>query len=243
MDEIEIKTRDGVADCYAFSPEDANKNLPPVIFYMDVMGVRDSLFEMARRIADQGYYVLVPNLYYRKERKLSFPPATVKEEGPKRNEMFQLLQSLDMEMVMSDTSAYLDFLLVKDNTADKAATVGYCMGGPYSLGAAGTFPDKIAASASFHGARLATQKDDSPHLLAPKMKAKIYVGIAGIDPHFSDEEKERLEQILKENNVDYTMKVYPDVKHGFTVLDSPAYNKEGSEEHFKALFNLLEKSF
>jgi len=242
MDEIEITTNDGVADCYAFYPENAN-NLPSVIFYMDVMGVRDSLFRMAQRIADQGYYVLVPNLYYRKARKLSFPPSTVKESGPRRDEMFQLLQSLDLEMVMSDTSAFLEFLLAKDNTTDKAATVGYCMGGPFSLGAAGTFSDQIVGAATFHGARLATEKPDSPHLLAPNIKAKLYIGIAGIDPHFSNEEKDKLDNTLKNNTIDYTMKVYPNVKHGFTVLDSPAYDKEGSEEHFKALFNLLEKSF
>lgn len=242
MKEVEIKTKDGTVDCYAFYPDDS-KNLPSVIFYMDVMGVRKSLFQMAQRIADKGYYVLVPNLYYRTAKKLSFDPATVKDPGPEREKMFGLLQSLNMEKVMSDTGYLLDFIDNQNSTGKKKASVGYCMGGPYALGAAGTFPDQIAAAASFHGARLATDKPDSPHLLAPKMKAKVYVGIAEIDPHFTDEEKERLENSLKENHVDYTMKVYPNVRHGFTVLDSLAYDKQGSETHFEALFELLDKSF
>lgn len=242
MQEVEIKTRDGVADCYAFYPENSN-NLPSVIFYMDVMGVRDSLFRMAQRIADQGYYVLVPNLYYRKAKKLSFAPSAVAEPGSKRDEMFMLLQSLTLEKVMSDTGSFLQFLEKQSNTSEKSACVGYCMGGPFALGSAGTYPDNVAAAATFHGARLATEKPDSPHLLAPKMKAKVYIGIAEIDPHFTDEEKNRLEKSLKDNHIDYKMKVYPNVKHGFSVLDSLAYDKRASENHFKALFELLEESF
>jgi carboxymethylenebutenolidase len=242
MKEVEIKTKDGVADCYAFYPDDT-KNLPSVIFYMDVMGVRESLFKMAQRIADQGYYVLVPNLYYRKAKKLSFAPATVKEPGPKRDEMFGLLQSLTLEKMMSDTSYFLDFVTKQDNTGEKSATVGYCMGGPFSLGAAGTYPDQVVAAATFHGARLATEKPDSPHLLAPNIKGKIYIGIAEIDPHFTDEEKDRLEKALKENHIDYKMKVYPNVRHGFSVLDSLAYDKQASEEHFEAFFGLLSEVF
>lgn len=241
MKEVEIKTSDGTADCYAFYPENS-VNLPSVIFYMDVMGVRYSLFQMAQRIADEGYYVLVPNLYYRTAKKLSFDPSTVKEPGPKRDEMFGLLQSLNMEKVMSDTAYFLDFIDSQSNTGKNKATVGYCMGGPYALGAAGTFPDQVVAAASFHGARLATDNPGSPHLFAPKMKAKVYIGIAEIDPHFTDEEKDRLEDALKENGIDYTMKVYPNVRHGFSVLDSLAYDEEASENHFKALFTLLKEA-
>lgn len=242
MDEVKITTKDGVADCYAFYPENA-ENLPSVIMYTDIMGVRDSFFRMAQRIADQGYYVLLPNLYYRKAPKLSFKPTDVMQEGPKRDEMFQLLQSLTLDKMMSDTSSYLDFVGKQKNTGKATACVGYCMGGPFALGAAGTFSDKVAAAATFHGGRLATEKPDSPHLLAPNIKGKIYIGIAGIDPHFTDEEKDRLEKSLKDNNIDYTMKVYPNVRHGFTVLDSLAYDKPASEEHFEALFDLLKKTF
>lgn len=242
MDEVEIKTKDGTADCYTFYPGDST-DLPSVIFYMDVMGVRDSLFRMAQRIANEGYYVIVPNLYYRTAPKLSFEPSTVKDPGPKRDEMFGLLRSLTMGKMMSDTGYFLDFLESQSNTGKKMACVGYCMGGPFALGAAGTFPDRIVGAATFHGARLATEKPDSPHLLAPKMKARVYIGIAEIDPHFTEEEKDRLENALKGNHVDYTMKVYPNVRHGFSVLDSPAYDKQASEDHFKALFALLKESF
>ncbi|MGF7231815.1 dienelactone hydrolase family protein [Arachidicoccus sp.] len=242
MKEIAIQTADGVTDGYAFYPENKS-SLAPVIFYMDVFGVRDSLFAMAQRMADWGYYVLVPNLYYRKGKKISFLPSVTAKSELRRNEMLQTMQSLTMQEVMADTKYYLDFVFKQENTGKKAACTGYCMGGPFSLSAAGTFPDQIVAAASFHGARLATDKPDSPHLLASKMKAKIYVGIAEIDPHFTDEEKLRLENSLKENNIDYRMEVYPGVKHGFSVPDSHAYDRVASEHHFDTLKGFLKDAF
>lgn len=238
MKEVEIKTADGNADGYAFYPK-SETNLPPVIFYMDVFGVRDALFEMAQKIAEWGYYVLVPNLYYREGEKLSYSPATIAGSEGKREEMREMMQSLTMEKVMADTKYYVDFVLRQENTDNKVACVGYCMGGPFSLSTAGAFPDQIVAAASFHGARLATDKPDSPHLLASKIKAKIYIGIAEIDPHFTEEEKSTLENSLKENNIDYKMEVYPGAKHGFAVLDSHAYDKVASNRHFDALQALL----
>jgi carboxymethylenebutenolidase len=121
----------------------------------------------------------------------------------------------------------------------KTGCVGYCMGGAFALSAAGTFPDRIAAAASLHGARLATDKPDSPHLLAPKMRASVYVGIAGIDPHFTPEEKQMLESALQSAGVEHTVEVYPGVKHGFAVDDTPAYDQAASELHWQRILNLF----
>src|SRR5947207_3175934 len=121
---------------------------------------------------------------------------------------------------MRDTAAFLDFLAGQGTVAGvKFGCDGYCMGGHYSLVAAGTYPDRIAAAASFHGGNLATDRPDSPHRLADRMRARLYVGVAGIDPHFPPEEKDRLEAALSAAGVPHTIEVYPDVRHGFAVPD------------------------
>src|SRR5438128_12220803 len=105
-----------------------------------------------------------------------------------------LIQALSHDLVMRDTAAFLVFLGGQPSVpGSKAGCVGYCMGGSFAITAAGTFPDRVAAAAAFHAGRLATDRPDSPHLLASKIRAQVYIGVAGIDPHFSEEEKERLE--------------------------------------------------
>src|SRR5262249_5448747 len=112
-------------------------------------------------------------------------------------------------------------------------------GGHYALVAAGMFPDRIAAAASFHGGNLATDRPDSPHLLADRMRAALYVGVAGIDPHFLPEEKDRLESALSAAGVAHTIEVYPNVRHGFAVPDLPVYDRDAAERHRERLLGLL----
>ena len=130
-----------------------------------------------------------------------------------------LMRTLNQKAVMQDTASFLEFLEQQPSVAGKVGCVGYCMGGGYALSAAGTFPNRIAAAASLHGAKLATDQPDSPHLLAPKLHGGVYVGIAGIDSHFTPEEKHRLESALQAASVKHTIEVYPNVKHGFAVND------------------------
>jgi carboxymethylenebutenolidase len=157
--------------------------------------------------------------------------------------MMKLYSSINQEKIMADTGAFLNFLAKQPEVAGKAVgTVGYCMGGGYALSAAGFYPDRIAAAASFHGARLATDQPDSPHRLAPKMRGEIYVGVAGLDTHFPPEEKERLETALRDAGVKYTMEVYPDVKHGWAVDDHPVYDREAAERHWKRLEDLFREA-
>jgi carboxymethylenebutenolidase len=119
------------------------------------------------------------------------------------------------------------------------AALGYCMGGGFALSAAGTFPERVAAAASFHGGGLATNKPDSPHLLAPRMKARIYVGAAGIDPSFTDEQEARLTRAFDEAGVNYVLERYEGAKHGFAVTGHPVYDREASERHWRTLLGLL----
>jgi len=142
--------------------------------------------------------------------------------------------------VMRDTAAFLNFLGPQPFVAgEKVGCVGYCMGGGFALSAAGTFPERVAAAASFHGGRLATDHTDSPHLLAEKMRAEVYVGVAGIDPHFPDDERQRLEDALDAAGVRSVVEVYSGAHHGFAVPGLPVYDREASERHWQRLLELF----
>src|SRR5580692_3383169 len=173
---MEIKTRDGFAPCHFFHPPQPDAR-PAVIFYMDGIGIRPALCEMAARLASYGYYVLLPDLYYRSGPTEPFDAANVFSAGPELDRLMRLFGSLNNRLVMEDTVSFLDFLARQPTVApQKIGCVGYCMGGPFALSAAGTFPEKIAAAASLHATGLATEQSDSPHLLAPLMRGCIYVG-------------------------------------------------------------------
>ncbi|HEX3720293.1 MAG TPA: dienelactone hydrolase family protein [Verrucomicrobiae bacterium] len=235
---LNIKTKDGVAPCHFFSP--AEEETPAVIFYMDAFGIRPALCEMAERLASNGFHVLLPDLYYRSGPTKPFDAATAFSEGPEKDRLMTLLRSINNKLVMDDTASFLEFLAAELSVAkQRTGCVGYCMGGPFALSAAGTFPGRVAAAASLHGARLATDQPDSPHLLAPKMRGRIYVGVAGIDPHFTPEEKQHLESALQSAGVKHTVEIYPDVKHGFAVNDTPAYDRAASERHWQQILTLF----
>jgi carboxymethylenebutenolidase len=239
---VEIKTRDGVAPCHFFSAPDKGRR-PAVILYMDAFGIRPALCDMAERLASNDYQVLLPNLYYRSGPSNSFSAKTAFQEGPERDQLMQLVRSLNNKLVMEDTASFLEFLK-SEPTVDprQVGCVGYCMGGGFALSAAGTFPERVMAAASLHGARLATGQPDSPHLLAPKMRARVYVGIAGIDPHFTAEDTQRLESALESAGVKHKIEVYPEVKHGFAVNDTPAYDRAASERHWQEILKLFSEN-
>ena len=236
---IEIKTKDGITPCDFFYPPQKG-NRPGVIFYMDGIGIRPALRDMADRLAQNGYHVLLPNLYYRAGPVKPFDAATAFKEGPERDRLMSLLMALNNTLLMQDTASFLEFLDHEPTVAGRRiGCVGYCLGGAYALSAAGTFPDRIVAAASFHGGRLATDRPDSPHLLAPKMRGAIYVGIAGIDPHFTAEEKQRLESALQSAHVKHQIEVYPNAKHGFAVNDTPVFDRPASERHWQRVLQLF----
>lgn len=236
---VEIKTKAGVAPCHFFHPPEKEKR-PAVIFYMDGIGIRPSMLEMAERLASNGYHVLLPNLYYRSGPVKPFEAANAFQPGPERDRLMSLIMVLNNQLLMEDTASFLEFLETQPLvSAQKIGCVGYCLGGAFALTAAGTFPDRVAAAASFHGGRLATDKPDSPHLLAPKMRGEIYVGVAGLDTHFTPEEKQRLESALQSAGVKHTVEIYPNVKHGFAVTDTPVYDRPASELHWQKTLKLF----
>ena len=175
---MNLKSPDGVLDVHLFIPDAGSKrSLAGRRFYIDAFGIRPQLAEMARRLASNGYVVAVPNLYYRTPFD-PFEPTVVATEGPERERFKGMIASINHDMVMRDTALVIARLDGHPAVHMRAvwSTLGYCLGGGYALSAAGTFPDRVAVAASFHGGSLATDKPDSPHRLADRMRARVYVG-------------------------------------------------------------------
>lgn len=236
---IAIRTADGIADAHICHPDGAGP-WPGVILFMDAMGIRPELVGMAEQLAGAGYYVLLPNLYYRHGENSRVDTSIVFTDKAEGERMMSLYASLTSDLVTSDTEAYLDHLSSQGAVrGSRFGTTGYCMGGGISLNAAGRFPDRVAAACAFHGANMATDRPDSPHLLADRMKAKIYVGVAEIDPFLFPGETERLEQELKAAGVVYQIELYKGVNHGFAVPGLAVYNEAAAKQHWDRMLALF----
>lgn len=239
--EIAIPTPDGAARAFVFKPEQGQGPWPAVIFYMDAPAIRPALFEMGQRLANSGYYVLLPDMFWRVGPYEPIDLKTIRDDAHRREVFGKLMGSTDPERSMRDTGAFLDFLSGEADVKGQAVGVtGYCMGGGLALRAAGTFPDRIVAAGAFHGGNLATDAENSPHLLVPKMKARILVAGADGDRSFDDAQCERLDQALKAAGVDAEVTIYRGAKHGYAPPDMPVYNVEASERHWRELTALLD---
>jgi carboxymethylenebutenolidase len=234
---IDIVTPDGTCPCYVYrAPED--RTAPAVLFYMDGLGIRRDLRAMAQRLASNGYLVLLPNLYYRAGETPIFDAAAMTEA--QRDRMMALVQSVTPAGAMSDTEACLKFLAGELGVrGGPIGCVGYCLGGSLALRAAGTFPERIAAAASIHGAGLATDRADSPHKLAGKIRAAVYVAVAGIDPWLQPGETERLAAALRDAGVRHDVEEYPGVQHGFAANGTPMYDRTAAERHWERILALF----
>jgi carboxymethylenebutenolidase len=237
---VDLNTVDGLMDAYAFQPSGQGP-WPAVIVYMDAFGIRPNFDSMAQRLADAGYFVIVPNLYYRTGTFAPFDPQKVfGGDEAERVRFRSMIDSIDNTKVMRDTEPVLAYLAEHASVRQpKAGAVGYCMGGGFAISALGRYPDRVAVAASFHGASLATDKIDSPHRLANAMRGKLYIGVAEIDPGFPKDQQERLESALTEAGVDYTLETYQGARHGFAVTGHMVYDRDASERHWTTLLNLL----
>ena len=239
---IDLKSNDGVLDVHVFTPETGSGPWPGIVLYMDAFGVRPALAEMAQQLASNGYTVALPNLYYRTP-FAPFAPNVVATDGPERERFKGMIASINQKMIMGDTRLVIDRLDQHPSVRRGAlGTVGYCMGGGYALSAAGTFPDRFAVAASFHGGSLATDKPDSPHRLAPQMRARVYIGAAEIDASFPPEQQVRLDAALTDAGVRHTMEIYPKAKHGFAVTGHIAYDNDAAAMHWRRLRDLLKET-
>jgi len=237
---LTIATRDGGCPASVFTPAQGAGPWPGVLFLMDGPGIRPALWDMGQRLADAGYLVLMPDLYYRSGPYAPMDPATVFADPEKKAAMLALVGSLDRDRKVADAQAFVDCLAARPDVAgDRFGVVGYCMGGNCALTAAGALPGRFAAVAAFHASRLASDQPDSPHRFVQNIKGRVYVGGAFEDAHFTDEDKARLTQALVDAGVPHTVETYANAYHGFAVPDMPVYNPEAAERHWAAVLNLF----
>jgi carboxymethylenebutenolidase len=242
--DVQIPTPDGDARAFAFTPDRGKGPWPAVILFMDAPAIRPALFDMGERLAEAGYYVLVPDLFWRAGAYKR--PDVAKLRAGDKDEIanFQKLRtSTGPEKQVMDTKASLDWLAKQpDAKADKVGVTGYCMGGAIALRAAGSFPDRIVAAASFHGGSMATDEPSSPHRLAAKIKAKVLVAGADKDDHYDEAQNERLKKALADAGVDAEVSIWKGCLHGWVPSDMPVHNKEGAERHWRELIRLFDET-
>lgn len=239
---IDIETADGVADAYLSTPDDGERH-PGVLLLMDAFGLRPRIEQMADRIAQRGYAVLAPNLFYRAGRSplLEMPDLSDPDRrGPFFEKLGPLMQALTPERIDSDGAAYLDRL--EQAGRGPVAITGYCMGGRVGWRLAGTYPDRVAALGAFHTGGLVTDDQSSLHLSAAKIEAEVYLGPADNDPSMSPEQIATVEQALQRAGVSYRCELYEGAAHGYTMSDTAAYEEAAAERHFAELFALLERT-
>lgn len=238
---VDIDAPDGVANAYLTKPDGETRG--GVLFLMDAFGLRSTIFEMADRIAADGYIVLAPNVFYRAG------PSPVGEmpdlsDPEKRTSFFQSLRPLIEELtpdgLAADGAAYLDFL-AQSGVSGPVAITGYCMGARVGWWIAVAHPDRVAALAGFHAGGLVTEGDDSPHLSAAELGAELYFGFADQDPSMTAQQIETLRSALDDAGVQYQADVYEGTQHGYTMADTAAYNEGARERHFQELAALLER--
>ena len=240
--EVSVPTPEGDMRAFVFTPDGGKGSWPATIIFMDAPAIRPALFDMGERLAEAGYYVLLPDLFWRAG---PYPPldiAKARAGDPEMAGLFmKLRESTDAEKQMADTKACLDFLDQQPEAdARRVGVTGYCMGGGIALRAAGTFPDRIAAAASFHGGNMATDVSNSPHLLAPKIQARMLVAGADEDRSFDEAQRDRLDAALRSAGVEAEVSIWPGCKHGWVPTDMPVHNPDGAERHWRELIALFD---
>jgi carboxymethylenebutenolidase len=237
-EEIEIRTHDGMADAVLYRHDDGRR--PGVIHLTDIIGIRASHRQMARRLAEEGYTVLMPNVFYRTGRPPLIDFDLRADEERKKKRFAELMEPLTPEATERDAGDYVDFLAAHSSTIDgPVGVVGYCLTGAMALRTAAVRPDKIAAAASFHGGRLYTDTPASPHLALPRVKARLYFGHAIEDRGMPADAIEKLDRALKAWGGRYESEVYEGAYHSWTVPDSTVYNRAQAERAFGKLTELL----
>ena len=238
--QIDIATRDGATTTFITHPERGGPH-PVILFYMDAPAIREELRDMARRLASVGYYVVLPNLYYRSGvmelGALSPDPAS-----PVRKQMMDLMATLTIPMIMEDTRALLAHV-ANDPAASPGpvGAVGYCMSGQFAINAAVEFPDRVTAAASIYGVRLLTDAPDSPHLAGWKTKAELYFACAETDHWAPLEILPPMREELAKAGAAAEVELYPGVEHGFAFPGRAAYNRDAAERHWERLFALFRR--
>jgi len=240
-DDVLVETPDGMADCYFAHP--ASGAHAAVIIWPDIMGIRTSFRMMGKRMAESGYSVLVVNPYYRTAKGAVIEDGESFGDPEVRKRLMPHARSLSPETCVTDGRAFVNYLDKQPSvdTSRKIGTTGYCMTGSYTMRLAAAMPERIGAGGSFHGGGLASDADDSPHLLAPQIKAGMLIAIAANDNEKDPNAKVLLREAFDSAGVNAEIEVYEGTLHGWCPPDSRVYNKAQAERAWSRLLALFER--
>jgi carboxymethylenebutenolidase len=240
--EVEIKTPDGTADAYLVHPVKGKH--PAVLIWPDIFGLRPAFRQMAKRLAESGYTVLVINPFYRTKKAPTAPEHADFTDPATRTALMSLAGTLSPETALTDATAFVAYLDSQPSVDKKRkmGTTGYCMGGPFTMRTAASFPNRVGAAASFHGGSLVTDKPTSPHLLIPQMKAEYLVAIAANDDEREPESKNVLRDSFGKAHLTAEVEVYAGTKHGWCPPDSQVYNQEQAEKAWSRMLATFSKA-
>jgi carboxymethylenebutenolidase len=244
-----VQTPSGACDASLLHPH-GKSQWPGVILFVDAFGLRPAMRDMAKRLAADGYTVLVPNPYYRSTKAPGIDPGFDFTNPADRAKLEALRAPITSDAVMQDAVAYVKFLDAQAtvNKTAKMGVFGYCMGGPMTMQAAAALPGRIGAGASFHGGALVTDRPESPHLLVPKIKAQYYFGIAANDDQRQPEAKTKLDEAFHAAGIPAKIEVYEGTLHGWCVQDmpiqagKPIYNDAQAERAWNELIALYKRT-
>lgn len=238
---VDIETRDGKMNTWIFHPDRPGPH-PTVILYMDSVGIREELCDMARRIATVGYYVLMPNLYYRMARSVDIDADRLRDPAYAQTAelMWTLNRALSNTMIELDTEAMLAFLQTEPAArASQVGLVGYCLSGRFVFRCAGAFPDRVAASISVYGARLVTDLPDSAHLLADRIQGEMHFLCAEHDHYITPQALDLIQSKIDAGAFKGRIEYFPESEHGFAFPQRRAYHKASAERHWERLFEVF----
>ncbi len=240
--DVEIKTPDGTADAYFVHPTKGTH--PGVLIWPDIFGLRPAFKQMATRLAESGYSVLVINPFYRIKKAPTAPEHPDFNDAPTREALMKMAGTLTPDTALTDAKAFVAYLDSQPavDKKRKMGTTGYCMGGPFTMRTAAAYPDRIGAGASFHGGGLVTDQPDSPSLLVPKIKAQYLFAIAANDDMRQPEAKDVLRDAFAKSGVPAEIEVYTGTLHGWCPPDSQVYNQAQAEKAWSRLEALFKKA-
>jgi carboxymethylenebutenolidase len=238
-----ITTSEGAMTTFIAHPDQGGP-FPVVLVYMDALGLRDELRSIGRRIADEGYYVAVPDIYYRFGEAITFDAAKLRD--PQSDEMQRMsgyVQRIDDRAVMADTRAILDQLEnASAASSGPKGCVGFCLGGRLVVRAMATFPDVLAAGAAFHPSHIVSDSPDSAHLRIGEIRGELYVGLGGADQFQPPQAFEPARAELERHAIPYVAEVHEGADHGYMIPGAPAYHDQACERSWERTFDLFRRS-
>jgi carboxymethylenebutenolidase len=237
---LDIPTRDGAIETFVCHPERGAH--PPVLLLMDAPGIRDELYDMARRLATVGYYVLLPNLYYRAGKDTKYGPDVLEHGSAEHTRMRAVRTKMTIPPVMDDVASLIAYADTQPGAKKgPVGAHGYCMSGPYALAAAARFPDRVAAAASFYGTWLVSDAVESPHLTLSKAKGELYISCAEHDELAPPDMVKELKALFDKSGNSGELEVQHGVHHGFAFPQRWCYDKPAAERHWERLIALYRR--